>query len=86
LCCRLSKVYGLSNNTEKAFNSYKKYIAARNSLFDEGQMKQMVQTEMLYNLEKEMQQTKLEQAKRYIQVKEETRRQKLLRNFLIFAF
>ena len=49
-------------------------------------MKQMVQTEMLYNLEKEMQQTKLEQAKRYIQVKEETRRQKLLRNFLIFAF
>ncbi len=83
---RLSKVYELSNNTEKAFYHYKKYIAARDSLFDEDQMKQMVQTEMLYNFEKEMQQTKLEQAKRDIQVKEETRRQKLLRNFLIFAF
>ena len=63
-----------------------KFIAARDSLYDEDQMKQKVQTEMLYNFEKEMQQTKLEQAKRDIQVKEETRRQKLQLNFLIFAF
>lgn len=83
---KLSQIYEATNATAKAFYHYKKFIEARDSIFNEDQMKQMVQTEMLYQFDKEMQQAKLQQAKYDIQVKEDARRQKLIRNFLIFAF
>ncbi len=83
---KLSQIFELTNSTAKAFYHYKKFIEARDSIFNVEEMKQMVQTEMLYQFEREMQQTKLEQAKRDILVKENARRQKLVRNFLFFAF
>lgn len=83
---KLSRIFEGTNETEKAFYYYKNYIEARDSIFNKDQMKQMVQTEMLYKFEKEMQQANLEQTKRDILVKENARRQKLVRNFLIFAF
>jgi serine phosphatase RsbU (regulator of sigma subunit) len=82
----LSIVYEKSGNAQEAFNYYKQYIYARDSLFNEDNMKRMVQTEMLYEFDKQMQETRLEQAKLDVKAQESIQRQRLIRNFLIFAF
>ncbi|MFP4556211.1 MAG: tetratricopeptide repeat protein [Bacteroidales bacterium] len=79
---KLSHIYEELGNTPKSYKHYKKYIAARDSLYNEDNTKRMVQAEMLYQFEKQMQESKLEQAKRDIKAQEMMRRQKLLRNLL----
>lgn len=80
---QLSKIFELEGNIPQAYNHYKKYITYRDSIFNEDNMKRMVQAEMLYQFEREMHDAKVEQAKRDVKALEESRRQKLLRNFLI---
>jgi tetratricopeptide (TPR) repeat protein len=82
----LSNVYERLNNPREAFKHYKMYIHARDSLYNEDNMKRMVQTEMLYEFDKQIQDTRLEQAKRDVKAQEAIQRQRLIRNFLIFAF
>lgn len=80
---KLSELYERQNNPAKAFEHYKKYISARDSLFNEDNMKQMVQTEMLYNFEKQMHEARIEQAKHEVQMQEKANRQRVVRNLLV---
>ncbi len=80
---KLSEIFEIQNNPEKAFYHYKKYIAARDSIYNEDNLKRMVQAEMLYQFEKEMQEAKLEQTKRDVKAQEMVSRQKIQRNLLI---
>jgi len=79
---KLSHIYEELGNPSKSYEHYKKYIATRDSLYNEDNTKRMVQAEMLYQFEKQMQESKLEQAKRDIKAQEMVRRQKLQRNLL----
>lgn len=79
---KLSHIYEELGNPSKSYKHYKKFIATRDSLYNEDNTKRMVQAEMLYQFEKQMQESKLEQAKRDIKAQEMVRRQKLLRNLL----
>jgi serine phosphatase RsbU (regulator of sigma subunit) len=81
----LSIVFDLLGNRNDAYTHYKQYIQARDSLFNEDNMKRMVQTEMLYDFEKQMYEAKIEQAKRDVKTQELAQRQRLLRNFLILV-
>jgi len=81
----LSEVYEKQGSIPMAFSHYKKYIAARDSIFNEDNMKRMVQAEMLYNFKKERHQTQIEQAKRDVIAYEKEKRQRLLRNFLLLV-
>jgi serine phosphatase RsbU (regulator of sigma subunit) len=80
---KLSELYEQLNKPAKAFEHYKTYISARDSLFNEDNMKHMVQTEMLYNFEKQMQEARIEQAKRDVLMLEKTNRQRIVRNMLL---
>ena len=81
----LSQIFETQHLVSKAFDHYKKYITTRDSIFNEDQMKRIVQTEMLYQFDREMQQAKFEQEKSDIQLQERIRRQRLVRNFQYFA-
>jgi serine phosphatase RsbU (regulator of sigma subunit) len=81
----LSELYERINMPVKAFDHFKKYITARDSLFDEDNMKRMVQTEMLYNFEKQMQVAKIEQAKHEVQMQEKADKQRVVRNLLLLV-
>jgi len=79
---RLSKIYEEKNNPLKTFEHFKLYIQARDSLFNEDNTKRTVQAEMLYQFDKQMQESKLQQAKKDAIAHEISRRQSLLRNFM----
>lgn len=81
----LSRVYELKGDIGNAFANFKQYIQARDSLFNKDNMKRMVQTEMLYEFEKQMHEAKIEQAKRDVQVQEVATRQRAVRNLLILV-
>lgn len=80
---KLSVIYEIYNIPAKAYYHYKQFIIARDSIYNEDNMKKMVQAEMLYQFEKEIQETKIEQTKRDIKAQEMVARQKLLRNLLV---
>jgi serine phosphatase RsbU (regulator of sigma subunit) len=79
----ISSLYESFGDTGKAFIHYKQYIDARDSIFNEDNMKRMVQTEMLYEFDKQMTEARIEQAKRDVKVQELASRQKIFRNSLI---
>lgn len=79
----LSGLYEQLNDPAKAYKHYKKYIASRDSLFNEDDTRRMVQAEMLYNFEKQLHSAQLEQAKREVQLQERSNRQRAVRNLLL---
>lgn len=81
----LSQVYEKQNNLPKAFSHFKSYKNARDIIFNEDNMKRMVQTEMLYNFEKERHKSQIEQAKRDVIAHEKASRQRLLQNLLLLV-
>ncbi|MFW5793155.1 MAG: tetratricopeptide repeat protein [Bacteroidota bacterium] len=80
---KLNEIYDYLNIPVKAYSHYKKYIGVRDSLFNEDNTRKMAQAELIYEFEKQMQETKLEQAKKDAIVVESNRRQIQLRNFLL---
>ncbi len=79
----LSLVYESRGDESNAFRHFKHYIQARDSLFNEESMKRLVQTEMLYEFEKQLHESKIEQAKRDVKTQEVAQRQRAVRNLLI---
>jgi len=79
----LSQVYEKQNSIPKAFAHFKSYKDARDIIFNEDNMKRMVQTEMLYNFEKERHKSQIEQAKRDVIASEKASTQRLLQNLLL---
>jgi tetratricopeptide (TPR) repeat protein len=81
----LSEMYDRMKQTDKAYFYYKKFIAARDSLFNEEKTKKTVQAEMLFEFEKQLGEAAISQAKKDAVAEEQNRRQILLRNFLFTA-
>lgn len=81
----LSTVYEAQHLNDKAFEHFKAHIHARDSIFNEDQMTRMVETEMLFQFDKKMQQAKFEQEAKDIIMRESLKRQRLVRNFQLFA-
>ncbi|MCW3070743.1 MAG: hypothetical protein JWO44_633 [Bacteroidetes bacterium] len=79
----LSILYSASGDTEQAFEYYKNYIAARDSLFNEENTKQNVKAEMNYEFEKKEAAQKAEHEKEVIALEAENRIQKNSRNFIM---
>lgn len=79
---KLSDIFELKGDYHKAFDFYKTHIQTRDSLFNDDNTKRSVQTEMLYQFDKQLQESKLEQAKKDALLQEVARRQSLLRNFM----
>ncbi|HOP04655.1 MAG TPA: tetratricopeptide repeat protein [Tenuifilaceae bacterium] len=78
----LSEIYEQQGNQTKAYSHYKKYIQTRDSLFNEDNTKKSVQAEMLYHFEKQIHESKLEQARKDAMAKEFVRRQRLMQNLM----
>ncbi len=77
----LSQIYDLLNDVPKAYYHFKNYVSLRDSLFNEDNTKRIVQTEMIYDFEKRMQEAKLEQAKKDAIANELVRRQKAINTY-----
>ena len=78
----LSEVFENQGKQAQAFKHFKVYIQNRDSLFNEDNTKKSVQAEMLYQFEKQMQESKLEQARKDALAKEVVRRQRLMQNLM----
>lgn len=81
----LSTVYEAQHLNTKAFEHFKAHILARDSIFNEDQMARMLETEMLFQFDKKMQQAKFEQEAKDIIMRESLKRQRLVRNFQLLA-
>jgi serine phosphatase RsbU (regulator of sigma subunit) len=79
----LSTVYEALNDPSRAFLHFKMHISARDSLFNDDNTKRVVQAEMLYEFERQIQESKLEQAKKDAIAQEVAHRQRMFRNFLV---
>nr|MBA3971551.1 SpoIIE family protein phosphatase [Bacteroidota bacterium] len=82
----LSKLYEQTHQPVKALEHYKKYIAIRDSLFNEENTKKSVRTEMTFAFEKKEALTKIEQEKKDALAIEKLKQQRLQRNYFIFGF
>jgi adenylate cyclase len=74
----LSAVYAATGRYEKALECYKAYIAARDSLQNEENLKKTIRMQVQYEFDKKQVQEKLEQVKKDVDTKSELRRQKLM--------
>ena len=73
-----SELYIRSNQPAKALNHYKKYIAVKDSIFNEENTKKAVRTEMNFEFEKKQAIAKAEQEKQNSIAKEEKQKQKII--------
>ncbi len=71
-------VYEQTGRYREALNSYKTFIAARDSLQNEENTKKTVRLEMQYEFDKKEAATKLEQEKKEVVAQAEVRRQKII--------
>jgi serine phosphatase RsbU (regulator of sigma subunit)/Tfp pilus assembly protein PilF len=74
----LYEIYLKMNNTGKALEHYKKYIAARDTIFNKENTEQTMRAEMNFEFERQKQQEKLLQEKRDALHAEEMKRQRWL--------
>ncbi len=81
----LSELYSQTHQPAKAFEHYKKYIIAKDSLFNEENTKKIVRSEMNFEFEKKQAAEKAEQEKQNAITKVEIEKQKLQRNALIIG-
>jgi signal transduction histidine kinase len=80
---QISLLYTALGDTEQAFEHYKKYIAAKDSIFNEANTKKNVETEMNYEFDKKEATQKAEHEKVVIGLEAQNRIQKNTRNFII---
>lgn len=79
----VSLIYEKMGNTPEAFSHYKKYISARDSLFNEDKTKKTVEAEMNFEFEKQKAVQQAEQEKKDAIHASQIARKELERNFLI---
>ncbi|MDF2453160.1 MAG: protein serine/threonine phosphatase [Bacteroidota bacterium] len=82
----LSNAYAKTNQHQKAFEHYKAFINARDSLFNEKNTKKLLQSELKFDYEKKEQASKLEQEKKDALALEEQKKQKVIRNSFMGGF
>lgn len=82
----LSKAYQKNYQHQKALEYYKAFVAARDSLFNEDNTKNLVQSELKFDYEKKEQAAKLEQEKKDAIALEEQEKQKVIRNSFMGGF
>ncbi len=74
----ISELYSITGQYAKALEHYKKYIAARDSLFNEDNTKKLVQTDMQFQFDKKKSASKLEQEKKEAVTEAESKKQKVI--------
>ena len=74
----LSEVYEKMGSTDLALKHYRNYIVARDSMFNEGTTRQVVQAEMNFEFDKKAELAKLEQEKREALHEEALKRQRVI--------
>ncbi len=79
----ISLLYTALGDTKQAFEHYKKYIAAKDSIFNEANTKKSVETEMNYEFDKKEAIQKANHEKVVIGLEAQNRIQKNTRNFII---
>ena len=82
----LHYLYTDTKEFEKSLFHYMNYINARDSIFNEVNMKKAIKDQMNFDFEKKEQQTKIIQAKKDAVADEEIKRQTMQRNFFIAGF
>lgn len=82
----LSELYEATGKSALAFDHYKKYIAARDTIFNEENTKKLIKSEMNFEFEKKEHEAKLEQEKKEVLHKAEVQRQKTERNAFVVGF
>ncbi|MCW3083031.1 MAG: hypothetical protein JWP12_397 [Bacteroidetes bacterium] len=80
---QISLLYTALGDTKQAFEYYKKYVAAKDSIFNEANTKKSVETEMNYEFDKKEAAQKAEHEKVVIGLEAQNRIQKNTRNFII---
>jgi serine phosphatase RsbU (regulator of sigma subunit) len=85
-CLNLSEIYAATGRHQKSLESFKAYIKARDSIFNNENTRKTVQEQMNYEFNKKEQAAKVEQEKKDTIVKEEKHRQNLIRNAFIAGF
>lgn len=80
---QLSDIYNRTGNVSQSYHHYKRYIATRDSIFNEENTRKSIQAEMLYQFERKQEKTRIEQAKLEAQYKERSQREATVRKFLI---
>jgi tetratricopeptide (TPR) repeat protein len=79
----LSNVYQKTKQTDKAFESYKIFIALRDSLNNDESTRKIIKSQMAYQFEKEQQAQSLEQEKKDAIAAADIRRQRVILIFVI---
>jgi len=82
----LSSLYNETNNYKKAYNNYVQFKTLNDSIYNEENIKKITGLEYKYKFEKEKQAIELEQQKKDLIIKEESKRQKIVRNAFIIGF
>ncbi|MES2590999.1 MAG: tetratricopeptide repeat protein [Bacteroidota bacterium] len=83
---QLSELYTQTEQPAKALEHYKKYIEAKDSIFNEENTKKTVRSEMNFEFEKKQTEEKIVQNKKDIIAVEELKQQRLQRNYFIVGF
>ncbi|MCW3070372.1 MAG: protein serine/threonine phosphatase [Bacteroidetes bacterium] len=82
----LSDLYEQQSKWQLAFENYKKFTAARDSIFNEEKTKKTVRSEMNFYFDKKQTAEKVAQAKKDAIAEEELKRQRMQRNYFIVGF
>ncbi|MES2514742.1 MAG: tetratricopeptide repeat protein [Bacteroidota bacterium] len=77
-CNGLAQVSGILKNPKDEFMYYRQYIAYRDSLTNEENIKKITQTQMQYEFDKKEEAAKLEQEKRELISRNESKKQKIV--------
>jgi tetratricopeptide (TPR) repeat protein len=82
----LSETLEAQGKGMQSLDAYKQFILYRDSLYNEENTKKSVRTEMNFEFDKKQAEEKAQQEKKDVLANEELKRQKLQRNYFIFAF
>ncbi len=82
----LSEFEYILGNFKQSVENYRTYLRVRDSLFSQESTKKVLQAEISYGFEKKEQNAKLEQTKKDVITLEESKKQKVIRNFFIAGF
>jgi signal transduction histidine kinase len=80
---RLSRLYSDQGDSKRAFDHFKDYIAAKDSIFSKENTKQNIEAEVNFEFEKKEAAQKAEHEKTVIALEAENRIQKNTRNFIV---
>lgn len=80
---QLSNIYDKQGKTQLAYSHFKKYIATRDSLFNEDNARKSIQAEFFYRFEKQQEEHRIAQAKKEAEYAERIKQDKVIRFSLI---